>query len=574
VLDSIKKICSEKKFYSGLFEYYSYAIRFQSSVAGNYDKAWVLHDSMRNLLASNNLKQFNFLTSFCKGYIYLSQGNNDSAVVYYLQAANDSRPDSSYLNSLNQNLAILFYYQGNYKQAVEYQVKALDLDRQNSDTVSMIGAYGNLYGFTMAAKDTVAAGKNILTALSYVNEAKPLNVYASIYLNTGEYYMAVNKPDSAIKYLGFFLNFVKNRFPESATAQAKVILGKAYILNHDFNKGGALLSAAASLGPMDSLPVLMRKNYYEADYLLQKHNNNIPAALKTFEKLTALKDELNAREKNKQLLEYDRKEKDLGFEKQILQTKLLVQQKNNSLQLISLVGGTVVLVLLAGVLYWRKQKKNESDKVVLLLKEKQLEKKNALLLGQLEERSRISQELHDELGATVTSIVLATELMKQRTDQANLNELEIVSRSSKEMTDKLNEIVWSLNTNNDTTQSLVAYIRKFSSGFLQEAGIALEFEEQTDFPGRVVNGMFRRSIYHTAKEAVHNIVKHAGATRAVIHIQSNPTGLTILIKDNGKGLNNLHMKDWNNGLGNMKKNMERIKGSASWKTDDGTEIKL
>jgi signal transduction histidine kinase len=574
ILESIKDFSTKKKFYCGLFEYYCNSVAYTCSQGGEFNKAWILYDSMHQLLTRSGLPKYEFITNYTKGYLYQSQQDNDSAIAYYLKALQSPVVDSTRMPAVNQCMAILFYYQGNYKEAVEYQTKVLQINKQYNDTPAIISASTNLYGFTMAMKDTNAARNNIFAALAYVNEKKPLLIYASTFLNTGEYYLAVNKIDSSIKYLNKFLAFVDGRYAPEASAQPRITLAKAYLLKKDYAASSRLLKEVETLESPDSMPILAKHTYLETKYALLKHLGNTAAALAVHEQLLQLKEERQVLEKNEQLLQYDRREKDLVLEKQLMKAKMQVQQKNNNFILLSVAGGAAIFSLLMGLLYWRKRKKGESEKISLLLKEKQLEKENAQLQGQLEERNRISQELHDELGATMTSISLAVQVLQMNKEKLAGKEIEIIERASSEMTDKMNEIVWSLNTNNDTLQSLVAYIRKFASDFLTDAKVLVNYNEHLDNPEQEVSGVFRRNVYHAGKEAINNIVKHAGASEVNISIKSNTQDLKILIQDNGKGFSGGVTEGWSNGLRNMKKNIEKIGGTIAWKNNNGIQVAI
>jgi signal transduction histidine kinase len=142
------------------------------------------------------------------------------------------------------------------------------------------------------------------------------------------------------------------------------------------------------------------------------------------------------------------------------------------------------------------------------------------------------------------------------------------------MTTRMNEIVWSLNVNNDNLQSLVAYIRKFCADFLGEAGIQMIFTETIADPQRELKGIIRRNVYQSVKEAVHNVVKHAEASRVELAIATVENELHILIRDNGKGMSGEPAKLWSNGLRNMRKNIEGVKGQINWITDNGTQVSI
>src|SRR6185436_16736123 len=91
-------------------------------------------------------------------------------------------------------------------------------------------------------------------------------------------------------------------------------------------------------------------------------------------------------------------------------------------------------------------------------KRKKLQSQQALM----NERLRISRELHDEVGATLSGIAMYSHLTKEQIKNAQINEVEkslnIMQQSSGEMVNKLNDIVWLINPDQDSLQKLFLLI--------------------------------------------------------------------------------------------------------------------
>ena len=109
------------------------------------------------------------------------------------------------------------------------------------------------------------------------------------------------------------------------------------------------------------------------------------------------------------------------------------------------------------------------------------------------------------------------------------------------------EIVWALNEKNDSLSDLLSYTRSYAVEYLYENNIDCEVHMATDYPGLFVSGEFRRNIYLAIKEALHNIVKHARASKVVIKIFID-RWLTISVHDNGIGFDAGHVRPFSNGL--------------------------
>jgi signal transduction histidine kinase len=200
-----------------------------------------------------------------------------------------------------------------------------------------------------------------------------------------------------------------------------------------------------------------------------------------------------------------------------------------------------------------------------------LEKKQAIE----KERTRIATDMHDDLGAGLSRIKFLSETigMKKQQHLPIEEEIDSIRSYSHEMIDKMGEIVWALNEKNDTLSDLLSYTRSYAVEYLAQNGIHCLFEEPDDIPQLVVSSEFRRNIYLTVKEALHNIVKHAQATDVLINIEITEH-LSIQIKDNGKGIDEGRMSSFGNGLFNMSNRIQELKGRFQIIDRNGTLIDL
>jgi ligand-binding sensor domain-containing protein/signal transduction histidine kinase len=150
-------------------------------------------------------------------------------------------------------------------------------------------------------------------------------------------------------------------------------------------------------------------------------------------------------------------------------------------------------------------------------------------------RGRIAGDLHDEIGSNLGGIILLSELA-QRTPtlpleaQASLREINTTAHHT---ANAMRDIVWFLNPDFDTLADMVARMREFAATLL--AGVECEFVVPTLPRTPSLPLEFRRNVFFAFKEILHNIVKHAGATR--VHIQYELAGrhFTLRVQENGRG---------------------------------------
>ena len=229
----------------------------------------------------------------------------------------------------------------------------------------------------------------------------------------------------------------------------------------------------------------------------------------------------------------------------------------------SIVGITLLTLILLALRYYINRK--------LELQRLALEKKQAIE----KERTRIATDMHDDLGAGLSQIKFLSEAigMKRQKHLSIEEEVSSIRSFSDEMIDKMGEIVWALNEKNDTLNDLLSYTRSYAVEYLEQNGIKCHVQQPDNVPQLDVSGEFRRNIYLTVKESLHNIVKHAQATNVSIQIEIGKW-LTIRISDNGIGLNNSTPGKFGNGLISMRNRMKELGGSFEIVSKEGTEVRI
>lgn len=187
------------------------------------------------------------------------------------------------------------------------------------------------------------------------------------------------------------------------------------------------------------------------------------------------------------------------------------------------------------------------------------------------ERARIARDLHDQLGANLTQVSLLGEMVES--DKYSPQEVESlgeqIARTARDTTRALDEIVWAANPSNDTLEGLINYICKYAQEYLAVAGLRYRLDVPTHLPAVPVAPDVRHNVFLASKEAVTNIVRHAKASVAWIRLNLQPGHFTLEIEDNGRGLAGVDEKAGRNGLCNMRKRMEDIRGEFSIGTAPG-----
>jgi ligand-binding sensor domain-containing protein/signal transduction histidine kinase len=164
---------------------------------------------------------------------------------------------------------------------------------------------------------------------------------------------------------------------------------------------------------------------------------------------------------------------------------------------------------------------------------KKVESQEALL----KERLRISRELHDDIGSTLSSISIYSEVAIKRTaKKENTNEvLSKIGHASRELIDKMSDIVWSLNPNNQSFEQLQNRMVAFAGMMLASCNIRYDFTADEKLKDTELTGEQQKNIFLIFKEALHNIMKYAACKTVNVTFSLNNNDLIMTIKDDGLG---------------------------------------
>jgi signal transduction histidine kinase len=197
------------------------------------------------------------------------------------------------------------------------------------------------------------------------------------------------------------------------------------------------------------------------------------------------------------------------------------------------------------------------------------------------ERQRIARDIHDDLGANLTQIALLSELAQADLQQPQLAtaHLNRIFTTARNLARQLDETVWAINPANDSLENLAAFLSKFAQDYLSVAGIRCRLDLPETLPHVSLTAATRHNLFLSAKESLHNVVKHAHATQVRLRIRLEDSNLILSIEDDGQGLPPVGGCDaapGNDGLINMEKRMVEVGGQfqRESKPGQGTTVTL
>ena len=193
------------------------------------------------------------------------------------------------------------------------------------------------------------------------------------------------------------------------------------------------------------------------------------------------------------------------------------------------------------------------------------------------ERSRIAQDIHDDLGAGLTRVGLLGEMAAGELE----NPVEVralteeISSTARELVGRLDEIVWAVDPKNDSLEALSTYLLRYAQEFLNTAKLRFRIDVPPSLPDCTISPDVRHHFLLAFKEGINNLVKHAGANECVIRMSVHDKRLILCIQDDGCGIASASSPD-GHGLVNMKERMHAVHGlfSAESRLPQGTRLKF
>ena len=201
------------------------------------------------------------------------------------------------------------------------------------------------------------------------------------------------------------------------------------------------------------------------------------------------------------------------------------------------------------------------------------------------ERERIAKDIHDDLGAGLTQIMLQSSLARRESDGQMQTDLTQISETARDLVRTMDEIVWAIDPENDTLDGLVTYVGKFVQEFLAVAKLRCRLDLPPQLPPIAVPAEARHNLFLAIKESLNNVVKHAQATEVSFQLKLHASAFTFAIKDNGCGFTadspneNIGAPDriaTGHGLRNLAQRLEEMGGKCviTSAPGQGTQVEL
>lgn len=581
---------------------------------GELDNALIYLDSVTMLYDTDEAYLENMAAYSNRGRIFRFKGMNDSAKVNYLKAEslalkNGNLPSQS---TVYNNLGNLEHIAGNYENAIAYYIKSIEIKEKTGNARGLAIGYHNVGAIKFDMMDWKAALADFeksnkisvdlkFNALVVHNENKIGNVY----YEQGDYLKAIlhhQRADSIARAIDFKTGYITakyhlgrdyielNELDKANTillealslaeeAQSKpnessilVALATAYVKSKNLKEGFSL-SESTGLKNRDIEQLLLRANtmademgyvenkkkVLEGLHLFYKDTGNYRADASVLQELISLNDSIYSEERTKAIADWETKYHVAEKDKEIFQletertiTELKSKQARN------LFGGVLILLCLIGLFgyYYLNQR----------TKKRQAQQRELF-------RSKLSSDLHDDVGTILTGLAMQSELLSNFvSDNMKSKAIEIADLSRDAM-GRMRDTVWAIDSRKDTLDDLVDRMIDFAEQNLMTKDIKLVFNTNLDDKGIKIEPEVRQNIYLVFKEAIANILKHSDASLVKVAFEKVRNQINLAVLDNGN-VEPSGIKTSGTGTSNIKARVNKLGGKVSFSSENGYKVNI
>ncbi|GAA4466010.1 hypothetical protein GCM10023189_47520 [Nibrella saemangeumensis] len=191
-------------------------------------------------------------------------------------------------------------------------------------------------------------------------------------------------------------------------------------------------------------------------------------------------------------------------------------------------------------------------------------------------RNRIATDLHDDMGSTLSSIRIFSDVVQQQIQPVRPEAVPILQRistSATTLSESMQDIIWTIQTKYDSLEDVVTRMREFGLKMAEAKDIKFTMQVSDKFHSTRLNVEQRRNLYLIFKESINNAVKYADCTTINVFLTVVGRHLKLVIEDNGRGFDPATVRQ-GNGLQNLRKRADEIKGQLTLESAPGAGTRI
>jgi signal transduction histidine kinase len=517
--------------------------------------------------------------------------------VYYARRALDLCPDDvrghELIASVYLALSEIYYYQNRYDSCSYYRYTALRELESNKVTNprAQIGVLCSILQFWLNAHEDIHNDLYIREVVQRINNIERTalatndsTLLLKIYFHKGGYYNNIGQNDSARYYcerhlqlgqalkaspsmtiatlLNIGLTYMDDKRPEAALQYFKKALteiplqrrdenryvifadifqGEAYAMQHDWKKAIAITE-----------PAMAKANSFQIVHLMDHAHKTLADAYEALgqykkanehrKQYSLLRDSVQRIQKLEMIYDMEVKYRLSDKDKQLAQQELAIERNESRLKTknfwIIAISASFILILAIGILIYRNnfhKQTLQAEKIRNLRQEIQIASLQAMVNGEEKERSRIARELHDGIGGTLGAIRTRVSAMVRKYKTAQTNDdftelMQMLEEASADLRKTAHNLMPEILLQEGLAKASLLFCERLRKGH--------SLQVNTEIWGKVrrLPGDVELTAYRIIQELMHNILKHAGATQALVQIVFHDSQLCITVEDNGRGM--------------------------------------
>lgn len=497
---------------------------------------------------------------------YNRMGNRREAIQHLYKALSvfESLGNKKGMSYCYNSLGLLLQQQGNLSAAEEFLKKSLALKEADGDQKGIANSCNELALLYISKRQWEDATQHIDRTIELCERLGSHELMATALLNKGKIFRLQAKYNEASAIFENAKTFIGDLPGQFQRAGLYTEIGRLHYEQKDNSKAiASLLSGLDAAVKSSNVEVLLDAHLFLSEAYAA--NRQHAEALDQFQKYHSLQDSVSG---SKLKLEYKALETQYEVEKKNAEIELLKKDQELQAQIVERqqaiqlgTGIALISVIIASIALVNRYR-------VVNKTRRQLEIERV--------RNTIARDLHDDIGSTMSSINIVSQmaLREKHVNGTAEDHFKRIAAQSGEIMERMSDIVWSINPANDSIPIMISRMKEFSAEILEPANITYDFHAPEYFDGHLPLEK-RRNIFLIFKEAINNVAKYSGANKVSVTMTPLRKKLQLQIADDGNGFDFARAQK-GNGLKNIIDRAKSIGAEATIESDlgKGTRISL
>lgn len=502
-------------------------------ISGNYDKAIGYYIQSLEIKERNNNARGIAIACHNIGAIKFDMKDWDGAIDDF-NKSNDESYNIDFKPLIVHNelkIGNVYYEKGLYDIAISHHTKALELSKEISFSYGEINGLYNLGRDNLAKGDLQNASLLLLEALDMAEQNGNRPLESSILISLSEVYMKSSEGDSRTIDKVFYKG-----------VNIEELLLRAKQMSEEMN---------SAQNKLDVMSALHNHYYSKRDYRKDAE---------VLSEYVILKDSLFNSQMAESVADWQTKYKTAEQEKEIIELESankiesLKSKQFKNLLIGSLAGFTMIFIF--GYNYLKQINRRKQSKQRELF------------------RSKLSSDLHDDVGSILTGLAMQSELLSNFVDGNVKDSMDKLAHMSRDAMTRMRDTVWAIDSRKDSFPDLIDRMLDFGKDLLQPRDIQLIMNSNLGNNNKLIEPILRQNLYLIYKEAITNVSKYSSGNKVEVDLSIDRNRVNMVIQDNGN-VDATAVKTSGTGTSNIIQRAEDLSGKANISYDhNGYRVEL